>query len=122
MGTHREDQMPVLSSESHACAPGVPTLSRAVLAVLAAVADWSLLPAELTPLVGPGQALEAAYRQGLPVEWLHAVALQLVAAAEACPEPWPADTQRLQQAIATLRLIVASPFPAQPSQGRLPDP
>jgi hypothetical protein len=91
---------------------GVPPLPTAVLEVLSAVPGWSQLPAELAALTAPGRALEALYREGVPLERLHAGARQLVAAAQTCPEPWPAHTQRLAAAIEVLRQATDSPFPA----------
>jgi len=82
-------------------------LLRAVLHAIAAVPDWSLLPAELAVLAGPGRDLETVYRQGAPGDRVRAVALQFVAAADACPQPWPARTQRLQQAVEALRQAAA---------------
>jgi hypothetical protein len=82
--------------------PGLFSLPAAVLRVITAVPRWPLLPGELAALTGPAWALQAAYHEGLPVQRLHAAALQLVAAAQACPQPWPAQAAGLQQAIADL--------------------
>jgi hypothetical protein len=90
-----------------------PALPMAVLHAIAASPGWSLLPAELAVLTSPGWALEAAYRQGLPCGRLRVLALELVAAADACPKPWPARTQRLQQAIEALREATVCPVAGQ---------
>jgi hypothetical protein len=82
--------------------PGLLSLPAAVLRVITAVPGWPLLPVELAALMGPAWALQAAYHQGLPAQRLQAVAWQLVAAARACPRPWPVQAAGLQQAIADL--------------------